>query len=65
MADFNVLPTAEALGSLGSLLVIVFFAVALLVIWQALIALGAMVANRVRGHSTEDVGLDGSATPVP
>jgi len=56
MVDLNVLPTAEALGSLGSLLVIVFLGVALLILWQVFIVLGVVVANLIREKTPEDVG---------
>lgn len=56
MVDLNVLPTAEALGSLGSLLVIVFFGAALLILWQVVIVLGAVVANLIHEKTRKDVG---------
>jgi hypothetical protein len=56
MPDFSALPTAEAVGSLGSLLAIICLAATLLILWQVAILLGAIIANMLHHNSTESVG---------
>lgn len=54
MRDFAALPTAEALGSLGSLLAIIFLAAALLIFWQIAIFLGAVISNMLHGERKKE-----------
>ena len=56
MPDFAALPTAEALGSLGSLLAIIFLAAALLIFWQIAILLGAVISNMLHSEPKKGVG---------
>lgn len=56
MPDFAALPTAEALGSLGSLLAIVFLAASLLIFWQVAILLGAVISNMLHGKEQKEMG---------
>jgi len=45
MPDPGGFPLAELLNSLGSVVVVVFVAALLLVLWQLVILLGALIAN--------------------
>lgn len=56
MPDFAALPTAEALGSLGSLLAIIFLAAALLILWQIAILLGAVISNMLHSEPKKEIG---------
>jgi len=54
------LPTAEAIGSLGSLLAIIFLAATALILWQVAILLGTVIANFFHGRQAENTSITGS-----
>lgn len=56
MPDPGSFPMAELLNSLGSVVVVVFVAAVLLVLWQIAIMLGAVIANFSRKHRDDGGG---------
>lgn len=56
MPNSGIAPLAESLGSFSSVVFFIFLGAALLILWQILIMVGALIASHWRQTSREDAG---------
>jgi hypothetical protein len=56
MPDTGIAPLAESLGSFSSVVFFIFLGAALLIIWQVLIMVGALIASFWRRDPQEEGG---------
>jgi hypothetical protein len=56
MPNSGIPPLAESLGSFSSVVFFIFLGAALLILWQVVILVGALIASHWRQTSQEDAG---------
>lgn len=55
MPNSGIAPLAESLGSFSSVVFFIFLGAALLILWQVVILVGALIASHWRQTAREDV----------